>query len=100
MRYGHCERLIGVVSCRAYVGCGLYSVGTNDDHRPGLSRLCNIGARLFGSGEDILFSEVSIMNGFSLILYALQQLGILPFIQTFLISIAVIAGILYFIKRA
>lgn len=40
------------------------------------------------------------MQGFSLILYALDKLGILDFVQMFLISIAVVAGVLYFIKRA
>lgn len=40
------------------------------------------------------------MQGFSLIVYALQQLGILTFIQTILIGVAAIAVVLYFIKRA
>lgn len=40
------------------------------------------------------------MEGFSLILYALAALGILSFIQTILIGLAVLATVLYFMKRA
>lgn len=40
------------------------------------------------------------MEGFSLIVYALNALGILRFIQTILIGVAAAAVVLYFIKRA
>lgn len=40
------------------------------------------------------------MDGFSIIVYVLQKLGVLTFIQLMLIGLLVIAVVLYFLKRA
>lgn len=40
------------------------------------------------------------MEGFSIILYALERIGILWFIKVFLTGVAVIGAVLYFLKRA
>lgn len=40
------------------------------------------------------------MEGFSILLYALQALGILIWIQRFLVALLVLGAVLYFMKRA
>lgn len=40
------------------------------------------------------------MEGFSLILYAMQGLGLLKIIQTVLTGLVVLATLLYFMKRS
>lgn len=40
------------------------------------------------------------MEGFSLLIYAFTALGIMKFIQMLVTGVAVLATVLYFIKRA
>lgn len=40
------------------------------------------------------------MQGYSMVIYVLQQLGVLTYIQLILLGVLVVAVVLYFLKRA